>query len=386
MRAPRAVRSAALLAVAVLGFGCRRPDGPPLRVGYFHGGRTALLMRAYEKGEFRRRGLLVEFYSRDLRGTDYTLVPPSIRDFNRRGTEVVGKVRGTELIEGLMAGRFDLAMVGESSFLAAVHAGLPVAAIAELGHDVRGRAGHVFMLRKGLPAKGPGDYAGRVLVSRRAGAGDAIFLKEYLEHAGVDLKTGILQLPALPRSPAEKAVLPKDKVLVADQVLEDDMKAGIDNGVVDGGYFHLMSVPGLIARFDLIAPLHEWGDPELSQALLVCRRQDLPGQRERFVRFLEAYISRIRREYGLSHRERTKPRGKGLQMATDFQGLNYPQYDIPPLVEPDLLRTTARLLRKHGFIDGRPLRLDEAVDNSLVEAAMENLGIRAPAAIRRPEF
>lgn len=380
------MRTAALLAAALISFGCGKPDGPPLRVGYFHGGRTALLMRAYEKRGFEKNGLLVEFYSRDLRGDDYALVPPSIPDFNQRGTEVVGKVRGTELIEGLLAGKFDLAMVGESSFIAAAYAGKPVVALAELGHDVRGKSGHVFMMRKGLAAQRPSDLAGRILVSRRAGAGDAVFLKEYLETAGVDLKTGIRQLPALPRTLEEKAALPRGKVLVADQVLEDDMKRGIDDGIVDGGYFHLMSVPGLIDRFDLVSPLHEWSDPELSQALLVCRKDALPAQRARFVAFLEAYIRRIRYEYGLSRQERTKPRGKGLQMATDFRGLNYPQYDIPPVVEAPLLRETARLLRKHGFIGSRALRVEDFIDNSLVEEALADLGIRDPSAIRRPEF
>lgn len=380
------MRAAALLAAALMSFGCGRPDGPPLRVGYFHGGRTALLMRAHEKRGFEKSGLRVEFYSRDLRGDDYALVPPSIPDFNRRGTEIVGKVRGTELLEALLAGRIDLAMVGESSFVAAAYAGQPIVAIAELGHDVRGKSGHVFMMRKGLAARRPRDLAGRILVSRRAGAGDAVFLKEYLEKAGVDLKTGIRQLPALPRTPEEKAALPRGKVLVADQVLEDDMKRGIDDGIVDGGYFHLMSVPGLIDRFDLVSPLHEWSDPELSQALLVCRKDALPAQRARFVAFLETYIRRIRYEYGLSRRERTKPRGKGLQMAADFRGLNYPQYDIPPVVEAPLLRETARLLRKHGFIGSRALRMEDFIDNSLVAEALAGLGIRDPSAIPRPEF
>ncbi|MBI5240644.1 MAG: ABC transporter substrate-binding protein [Elusimicrobia bacterium] len=365
---------------------CNRADGKALRVGYFHGGRTALLMRAYERHEFKKRGLRVEFFSRDLRRQDYRLVPPSIRDFNKGGTEIIGKVRGTELIAALLEGKFDLAMVGESSFVAAIHDGKPIVAIAELGHDVKGHSGHVFLMRKGLRAKQPRDYLGKVLVSRRAGAGDSISLKEYLEQAGVDLQAAVLQLPALPRSLAEKSALPKNKVLIADQVLEDEMKAGIANGVIDGGYFHLMSVPGMIGAFDIIRPLHEWSNPELSQALLVCRKSALAEDRERLIAFLEVYIRRIRYEHGLDYRERTKPGGKGLQMAANIFGLNYPQYDIPPTVDSALLRETARLLRKHGVIDSQDFPLRDFIDNSLILQAMENAGLGGKAAPPRPAF
>lgn len=359
-----------LSAVSLCVPACRRDDRAILKVGYFHGGRTALLMRAHDRREFKKNGLLVEFYSRDLRTEAYKRIPPSIRDFNKGGTAIVGKVRGTELIDAMLEGKFDLATVGESSFVSAIHEGKPIIAIAELGHDVKGRSGHVFLMRKGLRTARPRDYFGKIIVSRRAGAGDSIFLKEYLEQAGIRLKTDIVQLKELPRTLIEKRALPKDKVLIADQVLEDDMKAALSNGVIDGGYFHLMSVPGMAAEFDIVRPLHEWSNPELSHALLVCRKDSLPSDRERLIAFLEVYIRRIRYEHGLSPEERTRPREKGLQMAADIFGLDYPQYDIPPTVHADLLRETSRLLRKHGFIDGRDIRPEDFIDNGLVQEAM----------------
>jgi hypothetical protein len=77
----------------------------------------------------------------------------------------------------------------------------------------------------------------------------------------------------------------------------------------------------------------------------------------------------------LSREERIKPGEKGLQMAADIFGLDYPQYDLPPVVHAGLLRETARLMRKHGFIDRRDLRLEDFIDNSLVQEAMERTGL-----------
>ncbi|MBI5244437.1 MAG: hypothetical protein HY922_12295 [Elusimicrobia bacterium] len=57
-------------------------------------------------------------------------------------------------------------------------------------------------------------------------------------------------------------------------------------------------------------------------------------------------------------------------LAADIFGLDFPQYDVPPTVDAGLLRETARLLRKHGFIAGKEVRLDDFVDNSLVREAM----------------
>lgn len=370
--------------------GAARP-GPaagdrPVRAGYFHGGRTALMLRLYESGALEKRGLKVDFYAADLRSSDYKVMPRSIDRFNEGGTEKVGKTKGTELIDAMLRGKFDLAMVGESSLVAALHDGKPVVAIARLGHDVRGHAGHVFLMRKGLPAGKREDYLGKVLVSRRAGPGDAIFLREYLERAGVDLARDVLFLKDLPPSPAAKRSLPADKVIAVEDVYEDVMKKGLNNGVIDGGYFHLMSVPKLMSDFAVIKSLDDFGDPELSQALLVATPGFVRAERARLVALLEAYIERIRLEHAMSYEERTRERGKGLQIAINLNGLNYPQYDVPPLVDEALLGKVALLLRKHGFIDGAPLDLKGHIDNGLVLEAMRNLGLDPAAGYPPPEY
>lgn len=350
----------------------------PIRVGYFHGGRTALLMRAYENNEFDAAGLKVDFYSRGLREENYALVPKSIIEFHKEGGEgIVGKVRGTELIDGVMDGHFDLAMVGESSFIYAVHDGKPIVGIAELGHDVKGHSGHVFLMRNGIKIEKPQDYLGKLLVSRRAGPGDAIFMKEFLEKEGINLERDILQLKHLPSTIKEKGKLPKNKVIIVDDLMEDVMDVGIANGVIDGGYFHLMSFEGHPdGPFYLIQPLHYWANPELSMALLVCRKDFLEENRPRLVKFMEAYIKRIKYEHGLTYEERTRKRPKGLQMAANVRGLNYPQYDLIPTLSPGLLNEIIFLLRKYKYIDKKNISIDDFIDNSLVLKAAKNLGVR----------
>jgi ABC-type nitrate/sulfonate/bicarbonate transport system substrate-binding protein len=263
--------------------------------------------------------------------------------------------------------------VGEGSFLEAAAAGKPVVAFAALGHDVKSRSGHVFAVRKELEIKRPEDYRGKILVTRRSGPGDAAFFREFLRQAGVDLDRDAIELPRLPRTLAQKAALPKDKVLLVYDVFEDDLARGIEGGIVDGGYFHLgwfEQDPAL----KLVRPLHAWIDPELSSALLICRRDFLAGKdaRRKLVLFLKAYIGRVRREKSLPPSERrakeNDPRWMRMDSASD--GLNYPQYDDAPLVNRKALRGMRDLLRRQGALEGKDFDVEKAVDDSLVQEAL----------------
>jgi len=346
----------------------------PIRIGYFHGGRTQLLYRVFQDFEWQRAGLEVAMYSRDLYAVPYELMPRSINIFNAPGTHIVGKVRGTELISDLLDGQFDITTPGESSFIEMLGRGMNVVSIAELGHDTRAHSGHVFMVRNGLKTDKREDFLGRVLASRRAGPGDSIMLKEFLKTRGVDVKKDILQLETVPVNLAAKDKLPKDKVLVADQVMEDLWKRARANGVMDGGYFHLMNARKQ-PLFRRVSPLQEWADPELSHALLVATPEYVAEHRAELVRFLEVYIKRIQYEHSLSYEVRTKPGPKGIQMAMDIDGLNLPQYDIDPTTSVELLTEVHSLLKEYGFLPEKDIDIPGHVDNSLVLEAMKNLGL-----------
>jgi len=334
-----------------------------------------LMLRAYENGEFDKNGVAVEFYSKRLYENKYKLIPKSIQEFNRGGKGKAGAVTGTEFMEEVMNDQFDLAVVGESSFIRAVYEGQPVVAIAELGHDVRGHSGHVFAMRKGLKADKPSDFLGKVLISRRAGFSDSVFLRELLEKEGINTEKQILQLDALPSTLKEKQRLPKNKVIIVDNLFEDKMQEGMDLGIIDGGYFHLMAFSKITGSFEIIHPMHYWADPELSHALLVCRKEFLENNKERLTAFLEVYIKRIQYEHSLSYEERTRKQPKGLQMAINLDGLNYPQYDIVPVVNTDLLDKVVDLLKKYKYINNKKIEIGNFVDNSLVYAALKDLGI-----------
>ena len=366
--------------------GKKLKPGQPFKIGYFHGGRTALMLRLYESGGFEKKGLKVDYYASPLRGTEYEIIPKSIEKFNEGGTKSIGKTKGTELIDAMLEGKFDLAMVGESSFIYSIYSGKPIVAIAELGHDVKGQAGHAIIMRKGLKTDRPEDYFGKLLVSRRAGPGDAIFLREYLEYAGVNLKTDAVYLDSLPKTLEEKRRLPRNKVIVVEDVYEDDMREGVNNGVIDGGYFHLMSVPKKMDDFNIVKSMDDFANPELSHALLVCTKDFLNANRESLTALLEAYIERIKYEHGLSYEERTRPRDKGLQMAMNLRGLNYPQYDLVPTVSADLLYEVDRLLRKHEFIGEKNLKIDDYVDNNLVIAALKDLNLTEKDDVWRSKY
>ncbi len=385
---PIVIISTALVvcAGAAIYLGAAGRSGPPVRIGYFHGGRTQLLARVHNDYEWAKAGVKVEMWSRDLHAEEFALMPHSIREFNAPGTDIVGKVRGTELIEHLLRGDYDLTTPGESSFVLAMRQGLPVVAIAELGHDVRNQSGHVIMMRNGMPAGGPGDYFGRVLVSRRAGPGDSIMLKEYLETIGVDLEEDIVQLDALPRDVASKSALPDDFIYIIDQLYEPQWAIGTANCVIDGGYYHLMGVPAKIHEFWIVAALQDWVDPELSHALLVSTPEYVAANRERLVKMMETYILRIKMEHALSYEVRTRQDEKGIQMAMDYYGLNLPQYDVVPTVSVELLTEMTRLLRKYGFVDEQAVDVASFVDNSLVLEALDNLGISEADDVWGSEF
>jgi len=365
----------------------------PIRIGYFHGGRTVILMRAYENGEFDAQGLPVELYSKTLRAEGYQLVPKSTTQFTDEcgGPLYTGKVRGTELTDAIIDDKMDLAMIGESSFIEAMYSGKPIVAIAELGHDVKKHSGHAILMRKGIKIRSPKDFLGKIIISRRAGPGDSTFLKVFLDKSGVDLKKDVLQLSngEMPKNLEEKRKLPKNKVLIFDDTYEDVMTAGLQSGVIDGGYFHLMSLEDpLCAPYYLLAPLHDFVNAELSHAVLVCHKDFLRKNRARLVKLIEIYIKRIKYEHSLSYEERTSmvPLGTGFKMAVNIQGLNYPQYDLIPTSSAKLLYEVQRILVKYAGFPKRNIKIEDFIDNSLVLEAAKNLGLTEKDDYRPSEY
>ena len=343
-----------------------------LRVGYFLGGRTSLLMRMTESGAFAPYGLDVVLLTKKLREKDYAPIDAKAVDADKHDVE--SKATGLELTEGLMSGRWELATPGESSFVDSVAHQVPVVAVATLGHDVRGESGHLFAVRKEINVEKPDDYKGLLLLSRRAGPGYMALLREYLTREGVDLDKDAITLPALPKTLEERRKLPKDKVILVHKVDDDVLRDAIVAGIADGGFMHLKPFESLHKYLKPIKPLEAWVNPDISQAFLICRRDYLkdPKNRDAVKRFIKAFIVATRQERALKPWQR-ETRGRWQSLQSRSKGLNYPQYDDVPIVKTYLLEEVTDLLhRQAGVVYQDRLDFTDYIDNSLVlEAASE---------------
>jgi len=326
-----------------------------VRIGYFHGGRTMLLYRAYINNEFENEGTAINLITKNLHKSNYYAIPKSFEEI--KGIKQFGKVRGTELIQGVIDGNFDGATPGESSFIEAVIKGAPIVAVAMLGHDTKEKPGHAILFRKEITINSSKDIKGKILGSRRAGEGDLMLIKEFLQQEGIDHE--------------------KD-VKIISQVEDDKLANSIIEKTIDGGYYHLMAVESLVKSGDAyIYRKFDWVNPELSQALLVFHKDFVKKHPEQIKKIIVTYMKRIKYEHSLSKEERLKDPGKGiqkgLQMEKDFEGMNLPQYNELPLVRVDLLEEMQDLLFKHGAID-KKADLSAFIDNRFVEEVYREMG------------
>lgn len=346
------------------------PAEPPcVRVGYVDSNRSRMLYRARLFGHFERAGVRVELWTRFSRAEGLVRIPRSHEGYlalRRRepGLGRLGKFTGIEAVSRMLEGQWDAAVVGEASFLVSAHRGSPIVAVAMLGHDVADYPGYSILLSTRVVIRGPADFRGKRLVSRRAGPSDEIFLREFLESVG------------LAGDPA---------VRVRHQVPDEDVLRLLPEGEIDGGLYHLkdeikLTESGAAYRFRGM----DWVDPELPHALLVFPRDFPAANPDAVGRLLDGYLSRIALERSREHRPRWRPvenaadPGLGIERAIKsmshpvHEGRRVPSYDLPPLVRPELLRRMQDLLLKHGRID-RKVRLDEYVDNRFVQEAYRRL-------------
>jgi len=325
-----------------------------LKIGYFHGGRTMLLYRAYINNEFDKENIPLSLITKVLYQPDFYTIPKSYEDIKNIG--LYGKATGGELIDEVIKGNFAGATPGEASFISAASQNLPIVAVAQLGHDVKGQAGHAIIFRKDVTISQPSDIKGKTLASRRAGDGDGVFLREFLASIGLD---------------------PQKDVKILDKVIDDELNQALKKGSIDGGYYHLMSIEKLVENDQAyVFRKLDWLNPELSQALLIFHKDFVKNHPDQVEKVIRAYMKRIKYEHGLSKEERLKDPGKGyqkgLQMEKDFQGMNLPQYDLPPKVSRELLDQMQDLLLKYKYID-KKADLSKFIDNSFVEKIYEEL-------------
>jgi len=179
-----------------------------VKIGYFYGGRIHAIYRAYMNKLFEAEDIDVQLYTQFLLQDDWYEVPKSHQamlsillptsEGMAMGREF-GKVTGIKIIEAMDQGLFAGGTPGESSFIYQVTKGSPIIAVALLGHDDKNRPGKSIVVRQGLTINSPEDFKGKTFISRRAGPGDAIWLKEFIKSIGLDPKKDVTIMDQSPR-------------------------------------------------------------------------------------------------------------------------------------------------------------------------------------------
>lgn len=329
-------------------------DEEVVRIGYFHSHRTIMLYRAYINDVFLKEDITVKLLTKTLGDDEYRIVPKDYQDI-RYEKNFGEEPTGNDLIEELMKDNFDGATVGWASFLMAANKGLPVVAVAELGHDTKDKPAHAIIFRSNVSINKSSDIKGKTLASRRSSGGDRIILREFLYSEGLD---------------------PDIDVKIIDDLPEDKVKKMLRNGSIDGASFPL-GLRRLVTQDEAyIYRKMDWMNPEISQGLLLFKKDFVEKYPERIEKVVRAYMKRIIFEQNLPPEARLKDKAsneqRGLTMETDFHGLNHPQYDLPPIIDSNLLDQSQKLLLKYEMID-KIIRLEDFIDNSFVERIHKEL-------------
>ena len=323
-----------------------------MRIGYFHGGRVFVPYRAYVFGEFDRAGLNVGFYTATAKdGAEGLLFVPknvvevqSIRDKD----PLFGRFTGREILENIMAGKLDGGAIGESSFIEAAEKGLPIVAVAKLGHDTKETKGKAIIVRNGSGITQPKDFIGKTIISRDAGPGDATFLREFFDSIGIN----------------------PDDVNILDYAHPNYMMESLMEEEADGGYYHHMTVKKVVEKgLAKIYQPFDWVNPELSHALLVFRKDYYNSHKKEIKKFVEVYSDRIKYEEENPEEDYYRQNGveeRGLQTHLRFAGMDIPRFTYPPVIDIDLLNQMQDLLQKHKQVEYPPVDLAPYIDESLL--------------------
>lgn len=322
-----------------------------MRIGYFHGGRTIILYRTWVFREFERAGLDVELMTRFLAYGNYFPMPDlTVED----KLPNLGKATGDELARKVANGTFHGATLGETAFVRAVRDGLPIVAVAELGHDIKGGAGRAMVLHSKIKFNGPDSLRGLRFGSRRSAGGDEVVLREFLTQHGLD---------------------PDKDVKLVPGINDDVFGEMFQRGELDGAYGHAMSIVKWIEKYKYPVKIHrqlDWINPEMSLSVLVFHKDFVKKHPAAVQKAVLAYMRRARTEFAMPTAQKTARAKKGLQINIDFEGLNLPEHRQIPEVQTGLLNDWQKLLVKHKMLD-REVDLAPHVDNSFVKRAAEEL-------------
>jgi ABC-type nitrate/sulfonate/bicarbonate transport system substrate-binding protein len=332
---------------------------PSIKIGFFYGGRVNAIYRAFVEGYFDKEGIKVELLTRLEDKNGWFSMPQSYeatREILDAGNPLVfGRATGTEIIENMEKGVFVGGTIGESSFIYACARGSPIQAVALLGHDSAERPGKCLVVRNGVTIKNPQDFKGKRIVSRRAGPGDVIYVKEFVSSIGLD---------------------PEKDVIIIEQVPSGKLNEYLETGKADAVLYHMYAVPPVEkAGIGYIYCPMNWMNPELAQAVLVFREDFIKTHPDLVEKFILGYMKRLKFEKKITVTDEERllhTDDLGTKIKYHYKNLSMPVYDYPPLVRLDLLTEMQQLLFKYKEID-KQIDLGKYINNDFVTKAYEEL-------------
>lgn len=342
-------------------------DKIPVRIGYFLGGRTALFYRAYLNHDFDKEGVNVILCTKaigDERIFDMPKNHEEVKELYYGMIKNYGRVEGTRIIADMVKNKLQGGTVGESSFVLAVAQGAPIVAVAMLGHDGITHPGKAIIVRHGSGIKRPEDFKGKTLVSRRAGPGDAIFLKEFVRHLGLD---------------------PGKDVKIIEQVDDKETLRLLKQKKIDGGLYHVRHVYVIIERDKsgyVYETMDKWMNPAISQSVLAFRKDFVAQHPEIVEKIIKTYMKRIVSEgkisqeqklaYARNYNMETHREDLMTQRSLWYEDMDLPECDYPPYLQLDQLNEIQGLLLKYNYIQ-RKIDLSPFVNNFWVKKIADEL-------------
>jgi len=325
-------------------------QGKPVKIGYFYGGKTYALYRAYSNNYFSAEDVEVMLYSQYLNKHRWRRMPIRFRKLKQKNylngeNRYFGKVSGLEIIKAIEKGIFDGGTVGEGSFVAAVANNIPVVAVAMLGSGETDRLRGI-VVRNDVVIRTPEDFKGKTLIAPRSGPFNYICLKKFVESIGLD---------------------PEKDVTIIDQVSEDQLVNILQQKKADGGLYSSHIIDQVTTQG--VAYLYrkmDWVNPDIFHGLLVFRKDFIEAHPQEIEKIVRAYMKRLKYEEKNPEEGRTDDENLGFKKVLYFQGEHIPQYRYPPLVSLDLLNEVQDLMRKYKTIN-TGVDLGKFINNDFVK-------------------
>lgn len=247
------------------------------------------------------------------------------------------QVNSHQLVDLLLRDDIDVATMDETSFIKAKSMGLPLVAIAELGHENPDKKRFALYLSSQIKLNTSDDLKNIRFSIPRTPQIYAVFFRDYLEQIGI--------------KPNE---ITNYKIKLTEELNERTFLWGLKNGRAKAFFYDKNKIKSLQNKLPTEKLFHQHGlidiaKPEMSQLLLVTTKDKLVEKRNNFKSLLKSYIQDV------------KAKSKN-DAPVEYQNSNFRPL---PIMNKELLDEYTKLLIRFEKLNG-PVDLSSSVDNSLL--------------------